>query len=285
MKLAVCWKWVSLDRDRHHDGDVDERWAGVSAADEAALEIALRLAEAAPGDRADHEVAVWCLGPVGADDTLRAALAAGADRAGRIDAATELGSRTVADALAAQLDGTDLVVCGDYSLDRGTGSVPAFLAAELGTAQALGLVEVADAATGLGDDPPRLRVVRRLDAGRREVLDLTLPAVLSVEGSIATLRRSSLAAELAARTTPIATVPGPHGRLPETEVRPYRPRPRTLPAPAGDLMSRVRSILDIGGADSSSVTVALEPREAAQRIVDQLVDWGYLAGRTDGGSG
>ena len=195
MKLAVCWKWVSLDRDHHGDGQgdrhLDQRWAGVSAADEAALEIALRIAEAAPGTRTDHEVIVWCLGPAGADDTLRAALAAGADRAGRIDASPELDSRTVADALAAQLRGIDVVVCGDYSLDRGTGSVPAFVAAELGAAQALGLVEVVDDGAGLGEEPPSLRVVRRLDAGRREVLDVAAPAVLSVEGSIATLRRSS----------------------------------------------------------------------------------------------
>ncbi len=62
MRIAVCWKWVSLDRDH----DDDERWSGVSAADEAALEVALRIAERSLQGRAAHEVAVWCLGPAAA---------------------------------------------------------------------------------------------------------------------------------------------------------------------------------------------------------------------------
>lgn len=281
MRIAVCWKWVSLDRDH----DDDERWSGVSSADEAALEIALRIAEQSPQGRGDHEVVVWCLGPDGADTALRAAIAAGADDARRIDASTDLDGRVVAGAIAAVLSGVDLVICGDYSIDRGTGSVPAYLAAELGAAQALGLVDVDVAGRAMIDGRPGYRVVRRLDAGRREVLDIAPPAVLSVEGSNANLRRSSLAAELAARDAAITSIPGPHGRLHETEVHPYRPRPRTLPAPAGDLMSRVRSILDVGGADTQAETVSLEPRAAAERILDQLTEWGYLGEHVDDGSG
>ena len=37
--IVVCWKWIAVDG--------DERWAGVSDADRAALEIGLRLAESA----------------------------------------------------------------------------------------------------------------------------------------------------------------------------------------------------------------------------------------------
>ncbi len=197
MRITVCWKWVSLDREH----DVDERWAGVSAADEAALEVALSVRDAV----VDCDVQVICLGPPEADDVLRAALAAGADSATRIDASPELDGRTVAGAIADHLHDADLVVCGDYSIDRGTGSVPAFLAAELGAAQALGLVGIdVTTATTLP-----LRVVRRLDGGRREVLDVPLPAVLSVEGSVARLRRASLAASLASRGTSITAVAGP----------------------------------------------------------------------------
>jgi electron transfer flavoprotein beta subunit len=258
MTTAVCWKWISLDREH----ELDERWAGVSAADEAALEIALTLSD---------EVTVVCLGPSEADDVLRGALAAGATSALRIDASTELDGRTVATAIAEHLGGVDLIVCGDYSLDRGTGSVPAFLAAELGVAQALGLVEIAP-----GSVP--LRVVRRLDGGRREILDVTLPAVISVEGSVANLRRAPLAASLAVRSTTIPSVPGPHGRLPDTEIHPYRPRPRTLPAPSGNSLSRVRDILHVGGNDAHAETITLEPAAAARRLLDQLEEWGYLDG-------
>ncbi len=263
MRIIVCWKWVSLDREH----DVDERWAGVSAADEAALEVALSVRDAV----VDGEVQVICLGPPEADDVLRAALAAGTDSALRIHGSPELDGRTVAGAIADHLQDADLVLCGDYSIDRGTGSVPAFLAAELGTAQALGLVGIdVTTATTLP-----LRVVRRLDGGRREVLDVPLPAVLSVEGSVARLRRASLAASLASRGTAITTVAGPHGRPAEAEVHPYRPRARTLPAPAGDSLSRVKAILDVGGHEGHAETVPLDPPAAARRILEQLDEWGY----------
>lgn len=269
MKIAVCWKWVSLDRER----EADRRWSGVSAADEAALELALTLAGRSSG--ASSEVTVICLGPASADDVLRDAIAVGATVAMRVDASTELDSRVVAVALAEHLHGQDLVLCGDYSLDRGSGSVPSFLAGELSSAQALGLLDV-----DIDPTSDTLRVVRRLDGGRRELLDVTAPAVLSVEGSAATLRRASLTASLAARTAPIQVVSGPHGQLPEAEIHPYRPRARVLPAPAGGSLDRVRQILDVGGGggggDVHAELVTLDPSAAASRILDQLRDWGYL---------
>lgn len=286
LKIGVCWKWVSVD----NDVDPDRRWAGVSAADEAALEVALRLAESGAGQQmagrhgaeppSDElpaaeatpvDVVVVTSGPIGAESVLRDALAVGATSVTRIDASTELDSRVVATALAMQLQGCDLVLCGDYSLDRGTGSVPAFLAAELGAAQALGLVSIdTDVST------ERRRAVRRLDGGRREVLDVPSPAVLSVEGSVARLRRATLAASLASRTAVVDVVPGPHGRLPEAEIHRYRPRARTLTPPSGDTLSRVRDILDVGGADDHAEVVVLDPPDAARRILDQLVEWGYI---------
>lgn len=270
---------MSLDRER----EADRRWSGVSAADEAALEVALGIA-----DRADatsgappSEVTVICLGPPSADDVLREAMAAGATAAIRVDASTELDSQVVAVALAEHLGDRDLVVCGDYSLDRGTGSVPAFLADELSMAQALGLLEV-----GLDrDDAGALRVVRRLDGGRREILDVTPPAVLSVEGSAASLRRASLAASLAARTAPVVMVRGPHGRLPEAEIHPYRPRARVLPAPTGGSLDRVRQILDVGGSDIHAELVTLDAPAAASKIIDQLRSWGYLDAHASGRPG
>ncbi len=275
MKIAVCWKWVSLDREH----EADRRWSGVSAADEAALEVALTIAGASIDS--SGEVNVICLGPSGADDVLRDAIAVGATTARRIDASTDLDSRVVAVALAEQLRGHDLVLCGDYSLDRGTGSVPAFIAGELSSAQALGLLEV-----GAADPTSRtLRVVRRLDGGRREILHVTAPAVLSVEGSAANLRRAPLAATLAARTAPVELVRGPHGHLPEAEVHPYRPRARVLQAPTGGSLDRVRQILDVGGSDAHAELVTLDPSAAASKILDQLREWGYLEEPVSSSSG
>ncbi len=292
MRIAVCWKWVSLDGEL----DPDARWAGVSAADEAALEIALQVAGSYRGGGRPASVTVYCLGPSGADEVLRRALAVGADEAVRVDASPLLDSHVVAEALAAAITGpagtgatgasehpepVDLVVCGDHSVDRGTGATPAFLAVELDLAQGLGLVELD---TELDVDALRadtlhvttLRATRRLDGGRREVLDISLPAVVSVEGSVARLRRAPMEASLAARATPITIVHGPHGHPPDAERHPYRPRPRTLPAPHGDSLHRVRQLLDIGGSDHNAELVALAPHDAAARIVAQLREWGYV---------
>jgi electron transfer flavoprotein beta subunit len=261
MTIAVCWKWLA-------EGD-DERWAGVSPADEAALELALRLADA----RGDT-VTVLTAGAPGAARGLRAALAVGAARAVRIDAPDGLRSDAVADALASVLMAArpDLVLCGDYSLDRGSGSVPALLAAALGARQALGVVELDPRATGA------VHVVRRLDGGRREELSVEPCAVISVEGSVARVRRASLAAELAVRSAPIEVVAGPRGPVEEpVDVRPYRPRARVLPAPVGpDSLARVRALTTATDSTGHGEVVVAEPADAAARIVAALQEWGYL---------
>lgn len=268
MRITVCWKWVAVDRDGPSTVDPDVRWAGVSLADRAALEVGLRLA------RRDGRVTVVALAPAAAEATLREAVAVGADDVLRIDASTRLDGRLVAAALAEIAGESDLVITGDQSVDRGTGSVPAFIAAELGRAQALGLVRV-DALTE-GPDGPAVRVVRRLDGGRREVLDLPLPAVMSVEGAVADMRRASLGASLSSAEARIEVRPGPRGEPIAAEIHPYRPRPRAVHQPRGDTLQRVRDLLHVGSSESRAERVTLEPREAAARIVEQLTAWGYL---------
>jgi electron transfer flavoprotein beta subunit len=275
MTIVVCWKWVSLDG--------DARWAGVSHADRAALESALVLAEGTVDEVAGDEVVVVALGPADADFVLREAIAAGASRGIRIDAPADLRSDAVARALAGVIATTverpSWILCGDYSLDRGSGSVPAVLAAELGAAQALGLVEIDTGNIHTGESGRlAVRAVRRLDGGRREVLSIAAPAVLSVEGSVARLRRAPLSAGLAARNARITVVPGPSTpRDTPSEVRPYRPRARVLaPPPGDDALARVRAITAADASVSHGESVTLEPAEAAARIVQALRDWGYL---------
>jgi electron transfer flavoprotein beta subunit len=267
MRIAVCWKWVAVDRDRDSTEDPDRRWAGVSLGDRAALEIALRVAGA------DGHVTVLSLGTPDADRCLRDALAAGAHAAARIDAPTRYEGRVVASALAAAADGADIVIAGDYSIDRGTGAVPAFIAAELGYAQALGLVEVEVPGE---QHPSAIRAVRRLDGGRREILDIPIPAVLSVEGAAATLRRASLGASLATADAEIVVLPHPSGAPPKIDVRPPRPRSRHVHVPSGNTLTRVRDLLHIGGAANHDETIQHDPPAAAARINEQLGSWGYI---------
>ena len=265
--IVACLKWSARP-----DAPDDDRFAGVSPADQAALETALVL-----GAARNEDVVAVTVGPAGAEAALRNALACGAARAVRI----ELGgltepdladSRDVAAALTHVATGASMVLCGDYSLDRGSGSVPAFVAHRLGAAQALGLVTVGPAnATGL-------RVVRRLDGGRREVLDVATPCVLSVEGSVATLRRAGLKASLASRQAPIevrGVTADHHPHVGSTAA--YRPRARVLMPPAGDAaLDRLRALTDAGGGTHRGETVEAPPAEAAARIVAALRTWGYL---------
>ena len=214
--IVVARKWVAGDA----------RWADVSDADRAALEVGLRLAEAT----GDAVTAVTVGGP-GAERSLRECLAVGAAHAVRVDAPADLASSDVAVAIAAVAADARWVICGDASADRGSGSVPAFVAGELGAAQALGLVEVEPVGSGV-------RAVRRLDGGRRELLDLTAPAVLSVEGSVARLRRAALGAEVAARTTPVEVRRGPSGPVVEPTVDPALPAPAAGDGDAGGRRAR-----------------------------------------------
>ena len=268
--VAVCWKWV----DRRPDIDPltgavesgDARFGGVSDADAAALEWALRTAEVW-----NATVRVVSAGGVEVERALRDALAAGAHDVVRLDMDQQTTSGVIAGALADAVADAHLVWCGDYSLDRGSGSVPAFLAARRGAASALGVVGVE-----VHDD--RVQVLRRLDGGRREVLDVMPPAVVSVEGSAASLRRAGVAATLRAERADIPVIAGPPTPdTPHRPLRPFRPRPRTVPAPRGTTaLDRVRELTGVGTAAASHRTevVVLEPRAAAERLLQELRDRG-----------
>ena len=259
MTVAVCLKWVAPP-DRS-----DDRFAGISPADRSALELALQSAEP------DEEVVAVSAGPAGAERALRDALALGAAAAVRIDLPRDAASSSVADALAEVVRGSRLVWCGDYSLDRGTGSVPAFVAARLGIAQALGLVSIERSGR-------TIRAIRRLDGARREVLRIDGPAVLSVEGSTARLRRASVRALLAAEDADIRVVAGRATIASPVEERPYRPRARVLAAPTErSALDRVKRLTDSTSPPRRAETVVLEPAAAAERIVAALREWGYLA--------
>lgn len=274
--VTVCMKWTSrIGSDPTHLGD--DRFAGVSAADQAALETGLAIAEALGLD-----LVALTVGPAGADQILREAVASGAASAIRVDAPTAISSAEVARQLARHIDASGVVVCGDYSSDRGTGSVPAFLAHRLGVQQALGLIGL-DLSGLAGPDQPdaarSMRAVRRLDGGRREILTVSLPCVVSVEGSVATLRRASLRAALSARSAAIEIAPmATFIAQPATPVvTPYRPRARALPPPAGAaVLDRLRALTDAATADAHGETVTLDPPAAAARIVATLRAWGHL---------
>jgi len=263
MKLAVCMKWVATRPEVDPlTGEIaeDRRWFAASRADQTALETALSLTD---------DVTVVCAGPPECEGMLRDSLAAGARRAIRVDIDPASDSAEVARAVAPAVSDCDLVVCGDWSLDRGTGSFPAFLAHELGVAQALGCTDVSLAESG------DLEATRRLDRGRRERVRIVGPGVVSVEAG-GELRRAGLKALIAAAEAdldlvapPVAASPGHH----VVDSGPYRPRSREIPPPTGD-DPRLR-LMAVAGAltkPKANRVLHLDPVEAADMLLTTLLE-------------
>ena len=282
---ALGWSWQEAEVDPLTGAvTAHRRDRGPSPSELAALEHALRLAP-----RWDARVIAATVGPGQADAMLRDALAAGATEALRVDSdggaagprPADLvgGGQEPAAALAAALRQRygvpDLVICGDRSADRGTGSFPAFLAAALGAAQALGVVR-------MEPEDGALRVHRRLDGGRREVLLVRRPAVVSVEAAGLRLRRAGLPAVLASgdAVIPVARPPAATAarRVRVLGAYPYRPRPRELPGPSGSALHRT---LELAGALAQrtppTVLGPLPAGQAADELLAYLRRWGYLA--------
>jgi electron transfer flavoprotein beta subunit len=275
MTVVACLKWVD------HKPDVDPltgavqtdwRTSGMSDADRAALEWALRL-----GAAWGSPVVAMTAGPAPAGAVLAEALSVGAARAVRVDLPADAPSDVVAASIARSVRGVaHAVLCGVWSLDRGSGSVPAFLAAELGAAQALGLVS-------LSPSEGSVLAERRLDRGARERLRVPLPAVCSVEGASARLRRASLPGVLAATAAGIDVVAGTpvEGRAP-VRTGPFRPRARELPAPAAaSARERVLALTGVLTHREPPQTLVLTPGQAADALLARLEGWGYFA-RSEG---
>ena len=283
---ALSWSWREAEVDPLTGAvSANLRDRGPNVSELAALEHALRLAE--PWDAL---VVAAAVAPAGADEMLRDALAVGAAQALRVEPARWMarprpvglvgGERESAAALAEALRRRygvpDLVLCGALAADRATGSFPAFLAASLGAAQALGCVRLEPV------DGYALRVHRRLDGGRREVLMVRPPAVVSVEAAGVRLRRAGLPATLARPNAAITVASTPAAaaarRIRLLGAHPYRPRPRELPGPTGTVLRRT---LELTGAlvqrTPPTVVGPLSPGQAADELLGYLRRHGYLA--------
>ncbi|MDH3753879.1 MAG: hypothetical protein OEU32_08395 [Acidimicrobiia bacterium] len=276
MVVAVCLKWVPrrVDIDPlDATATPDPNSWGPSAADEAALELALRV-----GDRRGSDVVALTVGPDAADAMLHDALSLGVGGARRHRSTGRPTSRATATALAVLAGDADLIICGDQSLDRGSGSVPAFIAAELGIAQVLGVASVT-----LTDE---IIAERRTDRGGRDRVSVIGPTVLSVDGSLAIdgagfrLRRAPLAALIESRNAVVDVRSGAldDERAAIVDRRPYRPRPRPVPSPDPSLppLQRILELTDAVSDRTPPRTIEVDPAAAADAIIDQLRTWGYL---------
>ena len=161
--------------------------------DEIAVEQALRMKEA--GDA--EEVIVVSIGPAQNQETIRTALAMGADRGIHIEASHDVEPLAVAKLLKAvvERENPGLVLMGKQAIDDDCNQTGQMLAALLGWAQGtfVSALHVA------GDTA---KIVREVDGGL-EHLEIKMPAIVSVDLRLNEPRYASLPNIMKAKKKPL----------------------------------------------------------------------------------
>ena len=205
--------------------------------DEIAVEEAVRLKE----QGAASEVVVVSIGPAGAQETLRTALAMGADRGILVKHDGPVEPLAVAKILKAVVleEQPRLIILGKQAIDDDCNQVGQMLAALLNWPQGTfaAKLELLDGETA---------VTREVDGGLQTVA-LTLPAIVTTDLRLNQPRYASLPNIMKARKKPIAEKSvadygvDPAPKLKVIEVRePEKRRAGTRVASAADLVDRLR---------------------------------------------
>jgi electron transfer flavoprotein beta subunit len=163
-----------------------------------ALEEALRLKEKHGG-----EVIALSMGPERATQTIKEALAKGADRGIHVadDKFFALDPLLAARSLAAAIEREkpDLVLTGLQSDDQGSGQTGVLLAQLLALPHATLIMQIEV-------HENRLRVKRELEAGWFQWIDLPWPAVLTIQSGINKVRYATLKGIMASKKKEIVTI-------------------------------------------------------------------------------
>ena len=249
MKIIVAIKQVP-ERDAQVRINSSGKWIEESSlqyalneSDAYALEEALQLKEKHGG-----EVIVVSAGPERVGQTIREALAKGADRAIHIDC-DDLGNRDalgVARLLAAAVkpENPDLVLTGLQSEDLGLGQTGVIVAELLNLPHASLILHVEKTDTGL-------TVKRELEEGWFQSIELPTPAVLTIQSGGNKIRYATLMGIKRAKTK---------------EVRPIAAS--SLAADAGAVV--VLDKISLPTKKKSTQMLAGTPKEAAAALVEKL---------------
>jgi len=161
--------------------------------DEIAVEEAIRLKEAGKAD----EIVVVSIGPAQAAETLRTALAMGADRAilVKVDEAVEpLGVAKVLKGVA-EAEKPGVIILGKQAIDDDANQTGQMLAALLGWAQAT-------FASKLEIDGDKAKVTREVDGGL-QVVEVKLPTIVTTDLRLNQPRYASLPNIMKAKKKPL----------------------------------------------------------------------------------
>jgi electron transfer flavoprotein beta subunit len=218
----------------------------ISPHEECAVEEALRITELHGGS-----TTVLTLGPLGASEQLRNALAMGVGAAVLLetdghDWNAEATAAALAEAIRARPETFDLLLFGNEAADTGDYQVGVRVAHTLGLPCVTGI-------KGIAIEDGRLSA-RREAGGGWEIFELPLPAVVTVKEGINLPRYPSLPGRLRAKKTPIERI---------------RPQPRA---------SGLETIrLVVPPEQQSHVEILGGGADAAPRVVEVLRDLGVIA--------
>jgi electron transfer flavoprotein beta subunit len=205
VKIAVAIKQVPLRdsplRVNAAGTWIDENNLGfeINEPDAYALEEALQLREKHGG-----EVIVISAGPARVSQTIREALAKGADRGIHIESSS-VDTLGIAHLLATALraESPDLILTGLQSDDLGYGQTGVVLAELLGLPSSTIIMQV----QVMNDvQPGKVRVKRELEDGWFQHIEMPLPAVLTIQSGLNKLRYATLMGIKKAKTKEIKIV-------------------------------------------------------------------------------
>ena len=161
--------------------------------DEIAVEEAIRLKEAGKAD----EIIAVSVGPQQAQETIRTALAMGADRGILIKTDGVVEPLTVAKLLkgVVEAEGPELVILGKQAIDDDANQTGQMLAALLGWSQGT-------FASKLELDGDKAKVTREIDGGL-QVIELKMPAIVTTDLRLNQPRYASLPNIMKAKKKPL----------------------------------------------------------------------------------
>jgi electron transfer flavoprotein beta subunit len=254
MKIAVCVKHVPEGHSRLDPGSKRLDRSGEGALnhfDSNAVEEALRL----KGD-SDTEVVVVSMGPEKAADSLRKALAMGADRAVLVSDEAVAGSDLVATskvlAKALERESADLVLFGQQASDGDGAVLWAAVAERLRR-------PVVSQAAELTIQDGTVRVKRQTEFGY-DVIEAALPAVVAVSDAINEPRYPSLKGIMGAKKKPSETLSLADLGLDASEAGEAGSKTEVLALGSPPARADARKIEDDGSAAQAIVDFLAEKR-------------------------
>jgi electron transfer flavoprotein beta subunit len=251
----------------------EDKVSMVNPFDEVALEMGLRVKESlGKGD-----VTLLTLGPIIAESGLRRCLGMGANRLVQIEADQGMDPWRKSFFLARAIKeiGARLILFGKESLDRRSGQVGAYVAHRLGLPFVSAVISMT-----MKQGSGKLEAERRAGRGVREIIECSLPAVLSADMGLEVRLpkfEEKRKAESALFETRIYPDQGDPARTLTGKIFPPRPRPKKVFTPDSRLpaFERIQQLLAGSRVEKKGSMLVGSVESQVEGIVSFLKEHGF----------